>query len=369
MGVPAKVSRFDTETRYHPFRFIAALGLLPLVLLYFGLRVLSKIETEKENQKLFERPSADRKRWKKKFQIGALLLFCGIAFLFLYDQDWENIGLIVRKFNWQLISFLIGLTVCSHIVMTLRTKLVFHRIGYPTRFAKLLSINLATQFSSVITPAGVGTLLAVPLFKTCFQIPLGHSSLFLIVDRLFGFYFMGCFALVGIFGYIIGYDSAILILFLILLFLGWAFFRIIRIYDEGIHRFGVPEYGGSLLNLLGSDLPSQLAISLSKLIRYSINIALFLIIARALDYSLDIMSAWMIISVSFFAGVISMIPMGIVSRDASILALSSYAGIPANIGLIIILLMRAVTTIPTAILGTGCGLWLWKKHAGDPSLE
>ncbi len=70
----------------------------------------------------------------------------------------------------------------------------------------------------------------------------------------------------------------------------------------------------------------------------------------------------MIISVSFFAGIISMIPMGLVSRDASIIALSSYAGVPANVGLIIILLMRAVTSVPTAILGTGCGSWLWKKH-------
>jgi GT2 family glycosyltransferase/uncharacterized membrane protein YbhN (UPF0104 family) len=369
IGIPAKVARLDTETRCHPIRFIAALGLLPLVLLYFGLRVLSKIETAKESQEIFEPPSVERKDWKKIFQIAMFLLFCGIAFLFLYDQDWKNINLIVHKFNWRLISLLIGLTVCSHIVITLRTKLIFHRVGYPTRFSKLLSINLATQFSSVITPAGVGTLLAVPLFKTCFHIPLGHSSLFVIVDRLFGFYFMGCFALVGIFGYMIGYDSAILILFLLFLFLGWVFFRIIRIYDEGIHHFGVPEYGGSLLNLLGSDLPSQLAICLSKLIRYSINIALFLIIARALNYSLDIISGWMIISVSFFAGVISMIPMGIVTRDATILALSSYVGIPASSGLIIILLMRAVTTIPTAILGTGCGLWLWKKHVGRPSFE
>jgi uncharacterized membrane protein YbhN (UPF0104 family) len=156
--------------------------------------------------------------------------------------------------------------------------------------------------------------------------------------------------------------KAYLIWFPLLLFLAWVFFQILRISDEGINRFGVPEYGGDLLNHLGTDSISQLAIGFSKFNRYAINILQFLVITWGLNYSMDIMSAWMIIAVSFFAGVVSMIPMGLVSRDASILALSSYVGIPTGVGLITILLMRAVTSVPTAILGTACGLWLGKRH-------
>ncbi len=362
LGIPLKVTRLDGDKRLNPFRFIIALGILPIILVYFGLRVLSNIEAEIEKSSISEQAQPNRKKWKGYVQLVMLLIFWGIALLFLYDQDWESIYTAVQLINWQLMPLLIGLTILAHLVTTLRTKLVFHRIGYRTRFLELFAISSASQFSSVITPAGVGTLLAAPFLKSRFQIPLGFATLFVIVDRLFGFYFMACFALIGILGYIANQSKLLLIWFPLLLFLAWVFFQILHIYDEGVHRFGVPEYGGNLLNHLGTDFVSQIAICFSKLVYFAIIIVQFLIIARELNYSMDIISACMIISVSFFAGIISMIPMGLVSRDASIIALSSYAGVPANIGLIIILLMRAVTSIPTAILGTGCGSWLWKKH-------
>jgi len=361
LGIPLKVTRLDGDNRIGPLRFVIALGVLPLILIYFGLRVLANIEFKREKPGISEKVQKSRKRWKSYIQVIMLVLFCGLGSLFLYDQDWEKIKTAIYLFNWKLILLLIGLTICSHIAMTIRTKIVFHRIGYPTRFATLLSVGLASQFSSRMTPAQVGIFISVPLFKKCFQIPLGYGSLFVVVDKLFGLYFMGCFALIGILGYMIGRSEAIFILFFILLFLAWIFFRIIRICDEAIHRFGVPKYGGDLLYHLGTDLPSQLAICFSKLILYSINIALFLIIARELDYSINIMRAWLVISVSFLTGVVSMIPFGLISRDASIIALSSYAGVPGSIGLIISLLMRVIS-IPKAILGIFCGLWLGKKH-------
>ena len=362
IGIPLKVARLDGDSRFNLFRFMIALGILPLILLYFGLRVLSDIEAEKEKLKISEQAKANRKKGERYIQVVMLVLFCGIASFFLYDQDWQGIYSAIHSFKWKLFPLLIGMTLFAHFVTTLRTRLVFRRIGYQTRFLELFAVSTTSQFSSVMTPVGVGTLLAVPLLKTCFKIPLGYGTLFVVVDRLFGFYFMGCFALIGILSYMTSQIKAYLIWFPLLLFLAWAFFQILRISDEGINRFGVPEYGGNLLNHLGTDFISQSAICFSKLIYFAIIIVQFLIITWELNYSMDIMNAWMIIAVGFFAGVVSMIPMGLVSRDASILALSSYVGIPTGVGLITILLMRAVTSVPTAIIGTACGLWLGKKH-------
>lgn len=362
LGIPLKVARLDGNRRFNLFRFMIALGVLPVILVYFGLRVLSNIEAEKVKPNVSEQAQADNKKWKGYVQAVVLVFFCGTGVFFLYDQNWQGICFAVHLFNWRLLPILIGLTIFSHFVMTLRTQLVFRRMGYRTRFLELFAICTTSQFSSVMTPVGVGSLLVVPSLKSRFQIPLGNATLYMIVDRLFALYFMGCFAFIGILGYLTSQSKVCLIWFPLLLFLAWFFFQILRSCDKAIHRFGVPEYGGSLLNQLGTDFLSQLAISFSTFIRYAINIVQFLVIAWGLNYSMDIMSAWMIISVSFFAGIISMIPMGLVSRDACILALSSYAGVPANIGLIIVLLMRAVTSIPTAILGTSFGLWLGKKH-------
>jgi GT2 family glycosyltransferase/uncharacterized membrane protein YbhN (UPF0104 family) len=362
LGIPLKVTRWDGDTRFNYFMPMIALMLVPLILVYFGLRVLSNIEAEKERSSISKQAQTDNKKWKWCFQVAMLAFFCGIASLFLYEQDWHSIYSATRLFTWRLLSLLIGLTLLALVVTTLRTKLVFGRIGYSTRFLELFAVSTTGQFSSVMTPGGVGTLLAVPFLKSCFQIPLAYGAIFVTVDRLFGFYLIGCFALTGGLCYFLNQNYAILICFPLLLILAWAFFQILRICDQEIHRFGVPEYGGKMLNHLGTDFLSQLAICISKLFYFSIIISQFLIITRALNCSMDLMSAWMIISVSFFGGIISMIPMGLVSRDASILALSSYAGVPASIGLITIVLMRVVTSIPTAILGTTCGLWLGKRH-------
>jgi len=362
LGIPLKVVRVDGQSHFNILMPMVSLGALPFIVVYFGLRILSNIEAEKERSNISQQTQGANKKWKWYFQVAMLVFFCGIASLFLYDQDWQSIYSAIRLFTWRLLSLLIGLTLLTLVVTTLRTKLVFRRIGYSTRFLELFAVSTAGQFSSVITPGGVGTLLAVPFLKSYFQIPMGYGTLFVIVDRLFGLYFIGCLALTGGLYYISNQNYAIFICFPLLLILAWAFFQMLRVCDKEIHRFGVPEYGGKMLNHLGTDFLSQLAICISKIFYFSIIISQFLIITRALNCSMDLMSAWMIISVSFFGGIISMIPMGLVSRDASILALSSYAGVPASIGLMTIVLLRVVTSIPTAILGTTCGLWLGKRH-------
>jgi len=74
----------------------------------------------------------------------------------------------------------------------------------------------------------------------------------------------------------------------------------------------------------------------------------------------------MIISLSFMLGTVSMIPMGLISRDAAIIALSSQAGIPAADGLMIVLLLRVISSVPTVALGMVCGLWSGKTMFKRP---
>ena len=369
MGIPFKVARIDDQKEINILRPVIALMGVPFILIYFLLRVLSNIEAGKEKADTAESVKTDRKPFKTHIQASMLFLFCAIALIFLYDQDWHGIYSAVHLFDWRSIPLLIGLTVLTHFITTVRTQLVFSRLGYRTRFIELFAISSASNFSMLMTPGGVGKFLSVPFLKSRFQIPLGFATLFVLVDRLFGFYFMTCFTLFGVLGYMTNQNVVFVIGVPLLLFLAWLFFYVLHIYDRGIHRFGVPEYGGKMMDHLGTDPVSQLAISFSKFIYFVIIIAQFIIIARGFDYAMGISNAWMIISVSFFAGILSLIPMGLVSRDASILALSASTGVPVSIGLIIILLMRAVTSIPTAILGIFCGLWLGKKHFHNKNIK
>ena len=360
LGIPLKVARFDEEDRLHILKVLIAFAVLPVIFLYFLLRLIAAGEERTaEMDSVIDKPNSVKKS-RRYLQCLMFLLFFVIAVVFLSGQDWQGIYQAVHNVKPSVIILLIGLTVFAHIIRTLRTQFVFFKQGYKTRFREMFAINLTSQFSGVMTPAGVGTFVAAPLLKLCFKIPLAFSSFFVVVDRVFGIYFMIFFAGLGMIGYLTGLDNSYMIFLPILFFTSWLFFYALNLSDKSIHRFGVPPYGGELLNLLGNDIMIQIVMLISKSVYFGTIIFQYIIIADALNIPIGIVNAWMIISISFLAGIVSMIPMGLVSRDASLLVLSSLAGVPASTGLIIIVLMRAVTSIPTAVLGSLSGIWLGK---------
>jgi uncharacterized membrane protein YbhN (UPF0104 family) len=195
------------------------------------------------------------------------------------------------------------------------------------------------------------------MLKQGFRVPLSHGFLFQFIDRIFGLYLLVLFALGG--ALMVWYPHPWTGLLLIggAALLLYLFFRTLRVCYESMSRFGVPEYGGRLFAQLGRDKRSQGAMLVGKAFRYLAYILLFLFIARLFGLSIGFFQAWMIVSVSTFAGVVSMIPLGIASLDASMLALGNQAGIPLPVGLALISVFRLVTVLPVVILGAAGGIW------------
>ncbi len=367
MGIPLKVARIDTEKGFNILRALVATLFLPFVAVYFGLRLLADFETSPKSNEMYNQFSMNNNKLMGYVGVLIGLVFCIIGVFYFRHQNWQAIYVAIQGIKYQTVIILLGLSILSLLIGALRFKGVLHRMGYQTGFPELFSIITAGQFSSVMTPIGIGNLVIVPFLKERFRIPMGTALLLGAIDRLLAFYLLSCFVLLGLVGYKLIQGPWWFVTWVMLLwFFGWSFFKAIRISDEAIHQFGVPAYGGEVLYHVGHDFYSQYIMCVSMILRFSIIIIQFLVITGIQGYALSWISGWMIISLSFMLGTVSMIPMGLISRDAAIIALSSQAGIPAADGLMIVLLLRVISSAPTVALGMVCGLWSGKTMFKHP---
>lgn len=61
LGIPFKVARQDDDRRFHILKFIVAFVFVPLVLVYFGLRILSNIKPKKEAEHFLKKTQKNSK--------------------------------------------------------------------------------------------------------------------------------------------------------------------------------------------------------------------------------------------------------------------------------------------------------------------
>jgi N-acetylglucosaminyl-diphospho-decaprenol L-rhamnosyltransferase len=61
LGIPFKVARQDDDRRFHILKFIVAFAFTPLVLVYFGLRILANIKPRKEAKHVMKKAQTNRK--------------------------------------------------------------------------------------------------------------------------------------------------------------------------------------------------------------------------------------------------------------------------------------------------------------------
>ncbi|CAB5132494.1 hypothetical protein D3OALGA1CA_5432 [Olavius algarvensis associated proteobacterium Delta 3] len=97
-GIPLKVLRLDTDTRPKPLRSLAAIPLIPVVVVYFALRLLSLYELQKE---LTPGTAATTSRTGRAgVQIAILIVFTVVTGAFLLEQDWGKVAAALVDLPW-----------------------------------------------------------------------------------------------------------------------------------------------------------------------------------------------------------------------------------------------------------------------------
>jgi len=298
-----------------------------------------------------------------------LLLFfiCISLFIIIYDISFSDISSQLSRLTiWQLgvlvtvVFVSMGMHILSRIYLlnVLDAKCTFRNVTY---------IYFSTLAANYSTPVKIGYPLAIYLLNKFDKVPLSKGTAMLLIELVFSTGVCGIIALFSI-GTLTNNFLDIRYLYIIMLCaFGVVFLIIVTNYFS---NYFVQNPICKQLNDLIFSLKN---ISFIQIFLYSI----FVIILRIIDgFSLWLLagfiaepiSIWQAIissSAAFFIGSISMVPMGIGTRDISLIIYLQHYGVSDATALIIITIQRMLSTGLTFILGMIFGSVIGIKNMVD----
>jgi len=287
-----------------------------------------------------------------------LAMLYGFVFYFQlsFEIIWHNILLLDL---WQLIILLIIYFLFSFF-MILNRKFLLFMLGYRCHFGNLFLIHFSSMAAHYTTPAKIGFPTAVFLLNQVEKIPYSKGIVIIFIELTVSILLSGIFALFGsllffnIFSFSI-LKNILLILFIIFITIYFLFFF--------RNKFTKWHFFITILNTLKELNLSKLLlyVALASFIQVFGVINLFLLTCFYSD-GITFPQAIAVSSTAFFLGAVSMIPMGLGVREATVLFFLTRLGIPNIAGLSIITIQRLLSTGLTFFLGMLFGFLLGVKN-------
>ena len=303
-----------------------------------------------------------------------LIFFCLLAVIVvLSDISFSDLFTTLLTLQlWQL-ALLIGVFFLATGVQIASRKYLLSALGAGCRLKNLVLIHFATMAAHYSTPVKIGIPFAIYLFNKVENIEYSKSTAMMLVEIAVATSLCGLIALNGIpviFG--ISMTQAMFYLFL----LGTAGLFAVGItsywYRHSGRRHAILDYFFDTLATLRdmSPLPMAIYLALSLLLRVVDGLNLFLL-CLFFSEELTLWQSVITASTAFFVGTISMVPMGIGTRDVSLLLLLQHYNVSGDSALVIISLQRILTTGLSFAIGIYCGSMLGMKNlspanAGQP---
>jgi uncharacterized protein (TIRG00374 family) len=290
-----------------------------------------------------------------------LLLFLFVAvFQISLRQIFEAI-ISLKLWHLALLIFLYFLISLGNIVSR---KYIIYALNHSSRFKNLVLIHFASMAAHYSTPAKIGFPLTVYLLKKREDIPYSIGTALVLIELSVNMGMCGVFALMGSLFYFKEYVGNIINVLLILAGAGLIFLfflvyfvkkqkssnRVIIIVQQILEAFFTITYGKALVYglIIGS---TQIFSSVSLVVLcyfYTVEISIW----QALTAS----------SVAFFLGAVTMIPMGLGVREASMILFLSRFGIDNVTSLSIVTIQRLLSTGLSFILGSLVGAFLGAQN-------
>lgn len=295
-----------------------------------------------------------------------LLLFFGLVVIIVLLSDISFADLLSTLFTlraWQL-ALLVGVFFLATGVHIASRKYLLSILGAGCRLKHLILIHFATMAAHYSTPVKIGIPFAIFLFNRIENIDYAKSTAMMLVEIAVSTALCGLIALIGL-PVILGISMAEAMIYFVLLgtggllavgTAGWW-------YRNSGRRHAFLDYFFDTLATLRSisPMPMALYLLLSLLLRLVDGLNLFLL---CIFFSEDL-TLWQSVittSTAFFVGTISMVPMGLGTRDISLLLLLQHYNVGGDSALIIVSLQRILTTGLSFILGIYCGSVLGMKN-------
>jgi uncharacterized protein (TIRG00374 family) len=242
-------------------------------------------------------------------------------------------------------------------------KYLLYSLSSPSRFKNLYLIHFSSKAAHYSTPAKLGFPFTVYLLKKFENIPYTTGTVMVLIEVVVSTAICGVIALFGSYFYFSDRRGAVVPLFLFFVICVLTLYMVSRILrkkaaNSRFYKF-IKDVHESFRQL--NKYNSLLYILIITFFQILSGINLMLL-AYFFSANLSLWQAVIAQSAAFFLGALSMVPMGLGVREASILFFLYHIGIPKEVGLSIVTIQRLISTGLTFSLGLIFGTIIGVKN-------
>jgi uncharacterized protein (TIRG00374 family) len=287
-----------------------------------------------------------------------------IIFMSFFKISLKDIWRVISSLQlWQLLVLILFYFLVSGFNILSR-KYLLHSLSAKTNYKDLALIHFSTMAAHYSTPVKLGFPFAVYLLNRFDNVPYSTGTAMIIVELIVS---TGVCGIIAIFGSLIYFSrnttSILFLSFTLLIFIFLSFYILVIFFRHKIQK-------GRLLRFFHDAYTALSSIALSKSVLYilfrtfiQIFSATNLVLLCAFFSSyIDFWQAVVASATAFFVGSLSMVPMGLGVREASMIFYLRHLGIPDDAVLSIVTIQRLLSTGLSFFLGSLFGTMLGVKN-------
>ena len=295
---------------------------------------------------------------KKRYYI---ILALGIGILLLYYLS-KNIDLsVISNLSLRNIFYLLVLSILSILTYVLSLRILLEGMGYKTSPKSLYLILTSSLATNYVNPVKIGLPLRVYLYKKVLNIPLSVGTASLGIEIFIQIFLLSIVSIIAIMNLFTDYSIKIPLLaitLLLILFCSIIFFEPTKLkrytnrlpFENTINR--LIDVGNSAQDgIKRTEIKSILLFSFLIFVMYIISAIRLFVILMIFGVSINPLHVVYVQFISGLLATVSMIPMGLGIKDASIVVLLMNLGIPNEVAISAALIERTLTTGLNFVLG------------------
>ena len=300
-----------------------------------------------------------------------LLLFFGIVLLFMavFKISPRDVWIAISILEIGQLLFLLFLYLLISFFLIMARKYLLNALLSPAKLKNLIFIHFSTMAAHYATPAKIGFPLAVYLLKKYDEVPYASGTTMILIELFVSIAVCGVIAFVGSFQYFAGNTTSLFLsLFYLLVIILLVFFGTRLFLKKGNTESHTYRFTKNVIQALSQ-------ITILRFFGYTLIITfiqflggfVLVLLSHFLSEELSLWQATTANSAAFFLGAISMIPMGLGIREASVLIYLKHVGIPNEIGISIVTVQRLFSTGLSFLLGIIFGAILGLRNIDHDS--
>lgn len=299
-----------------------------------------------------------------KFRLNILYLVT-ILFVFilllLASSIWEEGLAKMSQIQAGMIPILILLGLVSRLLYPCISWYILLSLGYKRTLRTVYLIVTTSLGASLATPVKIGIPLRIFLYQTILKVPYSIGAASLVLEVFIGSFLGVIISICGIFILFSSLDflmpllGALLLLLILLLML----FTKPRNYDALLSIWPLKKIKNRLIAFIiktqnaikGLNKSQLLVLGILFISSYILSTLRLYFVLFSFSIQLNLLTLLYIQSISFIAGSLSMLPMGIGVRDLSKITLLNFIGVPTEISILVAIIERLLTSGISFALG------------------